>query len=235
MSAFRDLRVEVLEANLAIVAAGLVRLTFGNASGADRDAGVMAIKPSGVPYDELTPEAIVVLDLDDGTVVDGHTRPSSDTPTHLVLYRAFRGVGGIVHTHSTYATSWAQAGREVPCLGTTHADHFRGPVPVTRQLDPAETGEDYERLTGAVIVETFADLQLDPLERPAALVASHGPFVWGASPEAAVENAVALETVAESALRTEQLHPGTPQISSHLLERHFQRKHGPTAYYGQGR
>ena len=235
MSAFRDLRVEVLEANLAIVAAGLVRLTFGNASGADRDVGVMAIKPSGVPYDELTPEAIVVLDLDDGTVVDGHTRPSSDTPTHLVLYRAFRGVGGIVHTHSTYATSWAQAGREVPCLGTTHADHFRGPVPVTRQLDPAETGEDYERLTGAVIVETFADLQLDPLERPAALVASHGPFVWGASPEAAVENAVALETVAESALRTEQLHPGTPQISSHLLERHFQRKHGPTAYYGQGR
>lgn len=235
MSAFHDLRAEVLEANLAIVAAGLVRLTFGNVSGADREAGVMAIKPSGVPYDELTPDAIVVVDLDDGTIVAGEARPSSDTPTHLVLYRSFPGLGGIVHTHSPYATAWAQATREVPCFGTTHADHFFGPVPVTRQLTPAETGDEYEQATGEVVVETFARLGLDPLERPAALVASHGPFVWGPSPKAAVENAVALETVAEVALRTEQLRPGAPPISSHLLERHFHRKHGPTAYYGQHR
>lgn len=235
MSAHHELRLEVLEANLAIVRAGLVRLTFGNASGADRDAGVMAIKPSGVPYDELTPESIVVLEVESGRVVAGEARPSSDTPTHLVLYRAFPAVGGVVHTHSPFATAWAQARRELPCFGTTHADHFEGPVPVTRPLTEAETGDDYEHLTGEVIVETFAREQLDPLRRPAALVASHGPFVWGADAREAVENAVALETIAESALATEQLRPGAPPIEPHLLERHFHRKHGPAAYYGQAR
>lgn len=233
MSDLDRLRRDVLEANLAIVRAGLVRLTFGNVSGVDRAAGVLAIKPSGVPYDELTADAMVVVDLEHGTVVDGTSRPSSDTPTHLVLYRAFPGIGGVVHTHSPYATAWAQAGRAVPCFGTTHADHFSGPVPVTRPLAAEETGDRYEERTGEVIVETFAQLGVDPLERPAALVASHGPFVWGSDAHDAVENAVALETVAETALRTEQLRPGTPEIAPHLLDRHFRRKHGPGAYYGQ--
>lgn len=230
-----ELREQVLEANLEIVRAGLVTLTFGNASGADRSAGVMAIKPSGVPYERLTAEAIVVLDLESGAVVAGDARPSSDTPTHLVLYRAFDGVGGVVHTHSPHATAWAQACRELPCYGTTHADHFDGGVPVTRQLARAEVAGDYERLTGEAIVETFARLELDPLERPAALVASHGPFAWGADAAGAVENAVALEAVAESALRTELLRPDVEPIGDDLRERHFRRKHGPGAYYGQRR
>ena len=228
-----QLRRDVLAANLAIVRAGLVRLTFGNVSGVDRSAGVMAIKPSGVPYDELTPESIVLVDLGHGAVVEGTARPSSDTPTHLALYRAFPAIGGVVHTHSPFATAWAQAGRPVPCFGTTHADHFFGPVPVTRPLTADETGDRYEERTGDVIVETLARLGVDPLERPAALVASHGPFVWGRDARDAVENAVALEAAAEAALRTEQLRPGTPEIDSHLLERHFHRKHGPGASYGQ--
>jgi L-ribulose-5-phosphate 4-epimerase len=233
MDEHAELRERVLEANLEIVRAGLVVLTFGNASVADREAGVMAIKPSGVPYDELTADAIVVLDLESGAIVAGTARPSSDTPTHLVLYRAFAGVGGIVHTHSPYATAWAQACRELPCLGTTHADHFDGPVPITRRLDPWEIAGDYERLTGEVIVETFSRLGLDPLERPAALVAGHGPFAWGADGARAVENAVALEVVAASALRTELLRPGAEPIDDDLRRRHFRRKHGDTAYYGQ--
>jgi L-ribulose-5-phosphate 4-epimerase len=233
MNEHAELRERVLEANLEIVRAGLVVLTFGNASVADREAGVMAIKPSGVPYDELTADAIVVLDLESGAIVAGTARPSSDTPTHLVLYRAFAGVGGIVHTHSPYATAWAQACRELPCLGTTHADHFDGPVPITRRLDPWEIAGDYERLTGEVIVETFSRLGLDPLERPAALVAGHGPFAWGADGARAVENAVALEVVAASALRTELLRPGAEPIDDDLRRRHFRRKHGDTAYYGQ--
>jgi len=194
---------------------------------------VMAIKPSGVPYDALDPDSMVLVDLESGEAREGDARPSSDTPTHLVLYRAFEQVGGIVHTHSPFATAWAQARREIPCLGTTHADHFRGPVPVTRELTGEEIGGDYERRTGEVIVEAVTGLGLDPLERPAVLVASHGPFAWGADAEKAVENAIALEIVAESSLRTELLRPGAEQVQPDLLNRHFLRKHGPGAYYGQ--
>jgi L-ribulose-5-phosphate 4-epimerase len=227
-----ELRERVFEANRAIVEAGLVVLTFGNASAVDRDEGVIAIKPSGVPYGDLGPDSMVVVDLETGEVREGG-RPSSDTPTHLVLYRAFEQIGGIVHTHSPFATAWAQARREIPCLGTTHADHFRGPVPVTRELSGDEIGGDYERSTGEVIVETVGKLGLDPLEMPAALVASHGPFAWGAGVEEAVENAIALEVVAESSLRTELLNPDAGEIPPELLKRHFTRKHGPGAYYGQ--
>ena len=230
-----ELREHVYEANREIVRAGLVVLTFGNASAADRPAGVMAIKPSGVPYDLLRPDARVVVDLESGAVVEGEHRPSSDTPTHLVLYRSFDGVGGIVHTHSPFATAWAQACREIPCLGTTHADHFSGAVPVTRPLTRAEIEGEYERLTGDVIVETLARLELDPLAVSAALVASHGPFAWGVDAAQAVENAVALEAVAAAAYRTELLRPGVEPIGDDLLRRHFSRKHGAGAYYGQDR
>jgi L-ribulose-5-phosphate 4-epimerase len=191
----------------------------------------MAIKPSGVPYDELTPASMVLVDLETGDVVEGDHRPSSDTPTHLVLYRELDGVGGIVHTHSTYATAWAQAARPIPCLGTTHADHFHGAVPVTRALVGEELGDTYEAATGDVIVEALQGA--DPLAVPAALVASHGPFAWGADVEHAVENAVALEAVAEMAYRTVTLEPAVEAIGSGLLDRHFLRKHGPAAYYGQ--
>ncbi len=228
-----ELRERVVAANLALVEAGLVVLTFGNASAADREAGVMAIKPSGVAYDSLRPEDVAVVDPASGAVVSGKRRPSSDTPTHLALYRAFTDVGGVVHTHSPFATAWAQAQRELLCLGTTHADHFHGPVPVTRQLTAAEIEGDYEERTGAVIVEAFAERGLDPLELPAALVASHGPFVWGAEVEGAVENAVALEAVAASAYRSLQLAAGLEGIPAELLEKHFSRKHGAAAYYGQ--
>ncbi len=230
---FEELRGRVVAANLALVDAGLVVLTFGNASAADREAGVMAIKPSGVAYDALRPDDVPVVDLASGAVVSGKQRPSSDTPTHLALYRAFAEVGGVVHTHSPFATAWAQARRELPCLGTTHADHFHGPVPVTRQLAAAEIEGDYEERTGAVIVEAFAERRLDPLELPAALVASHGPFVWGAEVEDAVENAVALEAVAASAYRSLQLAAGLGGIPAELLEKHFARKHGAATYYGQ--
>jgi L-ribulose-5-phosphate 4-epimerase len=230
---FEELRGRVVAANLALVDAGLVVLTFGNASAADREAGMMAIKPSGVAYEALRPDDVPIVDLVSGAVVSGKHRPSSDTPTHLALYRAFANVGGVVHTHSPFATAWAQAQRELPCLGTTHADHFHGPVPVTRQLTAAEIEGDYEDRTGAVIVEAFAERGLDPLELPAALVASHGPFVWGADVEHAVENAVALEAVAASAYRSLQLAPGLAGIPAELLERHFARKHGDAAYYGQ--
>ena len=230
--ALGELRERVFEANRQIVEAGLVVLTFGNASAVDRAAGLMAIKPSGVAYDQLGPGSMVIVDLESGDVQEGG-RPSSDTPTHLALYRAFEGIGGIVHTHSPCATAWAQARREIPCFGTTHADHFRGPVPVTRELTAEEIAGDYERCTGNVIVETFTGLGLDPLERPAVLVASHGPFAWGVDAGTAVENAIALEIVAESSLRTEQLSPGVEQIQPELLDRHFLRKHGPGAYYGQ--
>jgi len=228
-----ELRERVCEANRELVRAGLVTLTFGNASGVDFAAGVLAIKPSGVAYDELQPDAIVVVDLETGELVAGEGRPSSDTPTHAVLYRCFDGVGGIVHTHSRAATAWAQARREIPCFGTTHADHFRGPVPVTRPLAPAEIRGDYEERTGDVIVETFERQGLDPLETPAVLVASHGPFAWGPDVAQAVENAIALELVAELALHTLALKVEAPVLDDDLRERHFSRKHGPAAYYGQ--
>lgn len=232
---YAELRERVLEANLALGRAGLVVLTFGNASAVDRDAGVVVIKPSGVSYDRLTAEAIAVVDVESGAVVDGATRPSSDTPTHLVLYRAWLELGGIVHTHSSFATAWAQAGEGIPCYGTTHADHFDGTVPVTRPLVPAEIEGGYERATGEVILETFARLEVEPFDRPAVLVASHGPFAWGASVEEAVENAIALEEVAAGALRTRQVRPDVAPIGDDLRWRHFRRKHGPAAYYGQSR
>lgn len=232
---FAELRERVYDANRAIVGAGLVVLTWGNASGVDRSAGIMAIKPSGVPYDALRPESMVIVDLESGAVVDGDYRPSSDTPTHLVLYRRLEAIGGIVHTHSPFATAWAQAGREIPCLGTTHADHFRGPVPVTRALTHDEVGDEYEAHTGEVIVETLERLGLDPLEMPAALVAAHGPFTWGRDAAQAAENAIALEAVAAIAFQTVLLRPAPEPIGDDLLRRHFLRKHGPAAYYGQDR
>jgi L-ribulose-5-phosphate 4-epimerase len=227
------LRAQLLHAHAAIVRAGLVRLTFGNVSAVDRDRGVVLIKPSGVPYDELTAESLVAVDLESGVAVEGDHRPSSDTPTHLVLYRAFENVGAIVHTHSPAATAWAQAGRDLPCLGTTHADHFNGPVPATRPLVAAEISDGYEERTGGVIVETFALRRLDPGETQAVLVSSHGPFAWGADTAQAVENAIALELVASLAATTLALDPATPPLQAELLERHFTRKHGPGAYYGQ--
>ena len=227
--ALHELRERVVEANVELVRAGLVTLTFGNASAADREAGVMAIKPSGVPFDALEPDHVPVLDLVTGATVAGALRPSSDTPTHLALYRAFPSVGGVVHTHSPYATAWAQACTPIPCLGTTHADHFCGSVPVTRALLDEEIAGGYEEATGAVIVE----LGLDPLAMPAALVASHGPFAWGRDVAEAVENALALEAVAASTYRALVLRSDCTTIDERLLAKHFDRKHGPGAYYGQ--
>jgi L-ribulose-5-phosphate 4-epimerase len=234
MADHAELQERVFQGNRELVRAGLVVLTFGNVSGVDRSENVLAIKPSGVPYEELRPEAIVVVELETGEVVAGR-RPSSDTPTHAVLYRHFEALGGIAHTHSRFATAWAQAGRELPCFGTTHADHFRGPVPVTRALAADEIHGDYEERTGDVIVETFEGRELDPLGTPAVLVASHGPFAWGVDVAQAVENATALETVAELALYTLVLKAEASALDDDLLERHFSRKHGPDAYYGQPR
>ncbi len=228
-----ELREQVAEANRRLAAEGLVALSFGNASGVDRNEGVIVIKASGVACDRVEPKDTVVVSLDDGRVVEGSMRPSSDTPTHLVLYRRFASIGGVVHTHSPFASAWAQAERSVPCLGTTHADHFAGPIPVTRGLTEGEIAGDYEGSTGEVIVETLQGLSLGALDMPAALVASHGPFAWGADPTEAVTNAVALEVVAAMALRTLALEPSIGPIADALLARHFGRKHGPDAYYGQ--
>jgi len=225
------LRDDVCAANLAVRRAGLVTLTWGNVSGLDPASRIMAIKPSGVSYDELTPDRIVLLSLDSGEVLWGDLRPSSDTPTHLALYRAFDGVGGIVHTHSTYATAWAQAGRGIPAYGTPHADHFRGEIPCTRMLTSDEIAGAYEEQTGRVIVDTYR--HLDPRERPAVLVAGHGPFAWGPTPSAAVENAIVLEEVARMAALTESVAQEARPIPRTLLDRHFLRKHGKDAYYGQ--
>jgi L-ribulose-5-phosphate 4-epimerase len=231
----KDLREQVCEANQAIVRAGLVTLSFGNASGVDREAGCFVIKPSGVPYDTLRPEDLVVVSLADGSVVDGALRPSSDTPTHLALYNRFPSIGGVVHTHSAAAVAWAQAGRPVPALGTTHADHFHGPVPVTRPLTADEVEGEYERATGELIADTIERLRLDPGEMPAVLVAGHGPFTWGRDPAEAVANAIALEAVAAMARDTLALNPAASPIAAHLAEKHYLRKHGPDAYYGQPR
>jgi len=227
----QQLKQEVCEANLRLVKEGLVVETFGNVSGIARGAGLVVIKPSGVPYDRMKPRDMVVVSLKTGKVVEGDLNPSSDTATHLVLYRAFGGLGGIVHTHSFQATAWAQAGKELPALGTTHADYFGGPVPCTRQMKPGEIKQDYEANTGEVIVETFADR--DPLACPAVLVASHAPFAWGASVAEAVHNAVILEHLARLASETLRIFPSVKPMQQVLLEKHFFRKHGPGAYYGQ--
>ena len=230
---FEELKQAVCRTNLALVEAGLVTLTWGNASGADRAAGVMAIKPSGVPYEQLTPAAIVVLEIETGRVVAGDGRPSSDTPTHLHLYREFPSLGGIVHTHSTYATIFAQAKRDIECFGTTHADNFYGKIPVTRDLTAAEIQKDYELNSGKVIVKCFRERNLQPDQVPGVLVASHAPFAWGPTAEKAVENAIVLEFAAKMALHTMAISPSLKPITSELLDKHFLRKHGPGAYYGQ--
>ena len=225
-----SLRQEVWEANLEVVRRGLVLYTFGNASGISRAEGLVAIKPSGVPYDALRPEHLVITDLD-GRVVEGNLKPSSDLATHLALYRAFPAVGGVVHTHSRYATAWAQAGREIPCLGTTHADYFHGSVPVTDALLPQEIETNYEWNTGQVISRRFAGT--DPMARPGVLVAGHAPFCWGQTPAEAAHNAVVLEEIACLAYHALTINPSALAISDALRDRHFLRKHGPAASYGQ--
>ena len=224
------LREQVAEANLDLARNGLVLATFGNASGIDRERGVIVIKPSGVPYEDLKADHMVVTDLQ-GTVLEGALRPSSDLPTHAALYRAFPMIGGIAHTHSAYATSWAQARKPIPCLGTTHADHFHGPIPVTDEMSEEEIAGEYELNTGIVIVRTFA--KIDPLEVPAVLVANHGPFAWGLDARKASETAWLLEAVARMAYFTMQINANADCVSKTLHDRHFLRKHGKNAYYGQ--
>ncbi len=226
------LKAEVCKANLDLVKEGLVIRTWGNASGIDREQGLVVIKPSGVPYDRLLAQQMVVVALDSGDVVEGALKPSSDTATHLELYRAFAEVGGIAHTHSLYATAWAQARKPLPALGTTHADYFCGPVPCARLLKAAELKGDYEANTGRVIVEAFAGK--DPLCCAAVLVPSHGPFAWGPTPAAAVENAAVLEYLARLASETLHVASAAGPMQPALLHKHFLRKHGPGAYYGQG-
>lgn len=225
-----SLRQQVLEANLELNRRGLTLYTFGNASGISRQDGLVVIKPSGVPYEAMSAADLVVTDLE-GRVVEGKLRPSSDLPTHLILYRSFAGIGGVVHTHSSYATSWAQAGLDLPCFGTTHADYFHGAVPVTAMLSKEEIEGDYEANTGHAIVHRFAGL--DPLAMTAVLVAGHAPFCWGASAAEAAHTAVILEEVARTACFTMALRPGAAPLPQALLDRHFFRKHGSTATYGQ--
>jgi len=223
------LKEDVFRANLDLVKHGLVIMTFGNVSGFDRASGLMVIKPSGVSYNEMTVNDMVVTDLG-GAVIEGTLKPSTDTATHLALYKAFPAIGGVVHTHSTHATAWAQAGEAIPCLGTTHADYFHGAVPVTRRLTAEETESDYEYNTGLLIVEALGSV--DPLTMPAALVNSHAPFTWGVTPAQAVHVAVILEEVARMAALTVSIAPPR-EIDKHLLDRHYLRKHGTSAYYGQ--
>jgi L-ribulose-5-phosphate 4-epimerase len=227
---YAELRRLAFEANRSLPASGLVKYSFGNASAADRERGVFAIKPSGVPYAALRPADMVIVDLE-GQTVDGRLSPSSDTATHAVLYRAFHAVGGIVHTHSTYATAWAQAGRSIPVLGTTHADHLGVDVPCTRPMTRREIRGEYERETGTVIVKTFRGLSAS--EVPMVLVCGHGPFTWGDSAEKAVYHAVILEELAKMACLTLGIRPGTPRLNPDLVNRHFRRKHGKDATYGQ--
>ncbi len=224
---WQELLEEVWRANVELPVRGLVLGTWGNASGIDRATGKIAIKPSGISFGGLSPSDLATVDLD-GNQAEGSRKPSTDTPTHLALYKAWPAVGGIVHTHSHYATAWAQSRRPIPCFGTTHADHFHGPVPVT---DDCDTGERYEAATGEAIIACIG--RQDPLEMPAALVAGHGAFAWGATPTEALENATVLEEVARMALHTLMLNPSAKPISQELLDRHFRRKHGPGAYYGQ--
>ncbi len=225
-----NLRKQVVEANLELVRRGLVLSTFGNASGIDREQGLIVIKPSGVPYEDLKPQHLVVTDLH-GKVVEGSLRPSSDLPTHAALYRAFPAIGGIAHTHSEYATAWAQARRPIPCLGTTHADYFHGAIPLTAVMSEQEIAGEYELNTGAAIIRVFE--RIDPLVIPAVLVANHGPFAWGANAGKAAENAWMLEAVARMAYFTLQINPEADAVGKSLHDRHFLRKHGKKAYYGQ--
>ena len=225
-----QLKFQVFEQNLNLVKHNLVVLTWGNVSGIDRHSGLVVIKPSGVPYSDMKADDMVVVDLD-GKVVEGKYRPSSDTPTHLWLYKQFAQIGGVAHTHSTYATAWAQSGRAIPAYGTTHADAFFGDIPCTRQLTKQEVAIDYELNTGKVITETFVDV--DPLAISAVLVKNHGPFSWGDTPAHAVENSVTLEQLAKMAYLTENLNGKVTRVEQHLLDKHYSRKHGNNAYYGQ--
>jgi L-ribulose-5-phosphate 4-epimerase len=226
----KELRKAVCEANIELQTQGLVIYSWGNVSGIDRPAGVVVIKPSGVPYDELTPDKMVLLNLD-GNIIGGKLKPSSDTPSHLELYRNFETVGGVCHTHSVHATMWAQACQQIPCFGTTHADYFYGPIPVTEIMTADEIKGNYELNTGKVIVRRFANM--DPMQMPGVLVANHGPFTWGKGPAEAVESAVVLEQVAVMALGTITINPKQDGISQVLLDKHYLRKHGKNAYYGQ--
>ena len=226
------LKQQVYEANMELPRRGLVTYTWGNVSGIDREKGLFVIKPSGVEYDELTPEMLVVMDLN-GNKIEGELKPSSDTKTHLELYKAFSALGGIVHTHSTHAVAFAQARRDLPAFGTTHADYFYGPVPCTRELTPGEIDEDYEKNTGKIIVETFTGRDLDPVHLPAVICRSHGPFAWGETVVEAVYHAAVLEEVAKMALLTRQVKQDAEPAPAHVVEKHFMRKHGPNAYYGQ--
>jgi L-ribulose-5-phosphate 4-epimerase len=229
------LREAAFQANKRLAGTGLVMGTFGNVSAVDRRAGVMMIKPSGVPYRELTAKHMVAVSLETGKAVGSRLRPSSDTPTHLALYLAFPSVGGIVHTHSEYATTFAQARTPIRCMGTTHADYFHGDVPVTRPLRDVEIEQNYELNTGGVIVETFTELKLSPDDMPAVLVANHGPFTWGGDPFEAIDRAEALEFVARLEWRVRALNPDAPRPEACLVDKHHARKHGPSAYYGQKR
>ena len=228
-----DLKKIVCEVNLDLVAKGVVIYTWGNVSGISEDRKYMVIKPSGVDYDGMAAEDMVVVDIESGETVDGKWKPSSDTKTHLELYKAFPALGGVVHTHSTHAVAWAQARRDIPAFGTTHADYFYGPVPCARELTPEEIEEDYEKNTGKVIIETFRTRGIDPVHVPGVLCASHGPFTWGKDAAQAVYHAVVLEEVAKMALLTCQINPNAEPAPQHVLDKHFMRKHGPNAYYGQ--
>lgn len=228
-----QLKQQVYEANMELPRRGLVTYTWGNVSGIDRESGLFVIKPSGVEYDELRPEDLVVLDLN-GNKVEGKLNPSSDTKTHIELYKAFPELGGIVHTHSTHAVAWAQAGRDIPCFGTTHADYFYGPVPCARALTQEEIDEDYEKNTGKVIIEAFRGRNIQPLHVPGVVCSSHGPFTWGKDAAQAVYHAVVLEEVAKMALLTLQIDPNAAPAPQRIQDKHFLRKHGPNAYYGQG-
>ncbi len=228
------LKERVLRANLELPKKNLVTYTWGNVSGIDREKGLVVIKPSGVPYEELKAEDMVVLNMD-GNKVEGDMRPSSDTPTHIALYKEYPELGGVVHTHSRYATIWAQAGKSIPPLGTTHADYFYGPIPCTRSLTKEEIEGEYELNTGKVIIETFNNNNINPVYVPGVVVHSHGPFAWGKTPDEAVHNAVVMEEVGMMALNTKLLNPSIPDVDAFLLDKHFMRKHGANAYYGQSK
>ena len=229
----KQLRKQVYAANMQLPRRGLVTYTWGNVSGIDRARGLVVIKPSGVEYDDLTPDDLVVIDLETGRTVEGDLNPSSDTKTHLELYKAFPALGGVVHTHSTYAVAWAQAGRDIPCYGTTHADYFYGAVPCARHLTKEELDEDYEKNTGKIIIDTFTDRGIDPVAVPGVICHSHGPFTWGKDAAQAVYHAVVLEEVAKMALLTRQVDSDAAPAPQYLQDKHYMRKHGPNAYYGQ--